>query len=358
MPGLSQRQSRQLLDILERIYAAQTFPEFTTSLLTSIGQIIPAIGVTYNEMDMARRKTYDVILPVPPRLDEVAQVWPKHLKEQPVMNYFMKHRDRRPLAISDFISQRQMHNLGMYCEVFRQLKTEDALCIALEVKGSTIIGMGVGRDRRGFADRERLAFGLLRPHIAQAWRNVRAITELRRRMESLNATLTEMGVGIIELDRGGHFRAVSPEARALLSRYSDGSSRLARERIPEELRSWIRQVQSRESKTGVPPRRAPFVLESERGRLTIRLIGDGSRLLLREQPKSVSACALQGLGLTPRECEVLAWITEGKSNAEIAVILGMSTLTVKRHVEEILQRLGVETRTAAASVALHAAPYL
>jgi DNA-binding CsgD family transcriptional regulator len=55
--------------------------------------------------------------------------------------------------------------------------------------------------------------------------------------------------------------------------------------------------------------------------------------------------------LTPRQAEVLHWIAEGKTNTEIATILGCSVETVKNHVKQIFQRLGVHTRTAAAAYA-------
>jgi DNA-binding NarL/FixJ family response regulator len=57
---------------------------------------------------------------------------------------------------------------------------------------------------------------------------------------------------------------------------------------------------------------------------------------------------LLGLGLTPRVAEVLLWVAQGKTNADIATILGISEWTVKKHVLEIFEKLGVETRTAAA----------
>lgn len=60
---------------------------------------------------------------------------------------------------------------------------------------------------------------------------------------------------------------------------------------------------------------------------------------------------LRGLGLTPRECEVIFWIAQGKRDAEIAVILGASAKTVSKHVEHILEKLGAETRLAAAHTA-------
>jgi DNA-binding CsgD family transcriptional regulator len=56
---------------------------------------------------------------------------------------------------------------------------------------------------------------------------------------------------------------------------------------------------------------------------------------------------LHTLGLTTREAEVLHWVIQGKRDAEIAIILGNSARTVQKHVENILGKLHVETRTAA-----------
>ena len=58
------------------------------------------------------------------------------------------------------------------------------------------------------------------------------------------------------------------------------------------------------------------------------------------------------LGLTPRVAETLLWLAQGKTNPEIATILGNSESTVKKHVLEIFAKLGVETRTAASLRAL------
>ena len=55
--------------------------------------------------------------------------------------------------------------------------------------------------------------------------------------------------------------------------------------------------------------------------------------------------------LTQREREVLDWIAQGKSNAEIAAILEIKPATVSKHLEHIYPKLGVENRTAAASFA-------
>ncbi|MDP3071093.1 MAG: response regulator [Opitutaceae bacterium] len=75
-------------------------------------------------------------------------------------------------------------------------------------------------------------------------------------------------------------------------------------------------------------------------------------LVLEEQNTPPGPAALLQLGLTPREAEVLYWIAQGKSNPDIATILGANVRTVHKHVEHIFQKLGLETRNAAAITAL------
>ena len=57
-------------------------------------------------------------------------------------------------------------------------------------------------------------------------------------------------------------------------------------------------------------------------------------------------------GLTPRAAEVLLWVAQGKANADVGAILGMSESTVKKHLVEIFDKLGVENRSAAGLRAL------
>jgi DNA-binding CsgD family transcriptional regulator len=57
-------------------------------------------------------------------------------------------------------------------------------------------------------------------------------------------------------------------------------------------------------------------------------------------------------GLTPRATETLLWLAQGKTNPDIAVILGITESTVKKHVREIFKKLGVATRAAATIRAL------
>lgn len=70
------------------------------------------------------------------------------------------------------------------------------------------------------------------------------------------------------------------------------------------------------------------------------------------KPDFSSSSPLEKLGLTPRAAEALLWLAQGKTNSDIATILGITESTVKKHVQEMFEKLGVETRGAATVRAL------
>jgi DNA-binding NarL/FixJ family response regulator len=70
------------------------------------------------------------------------------------------------------------------------------------------------------------------------------------------------------------------------------------------------------------------------------------------KPDFSSATPLLKLGLTNRAAETLLWLAQGKTNSDVATILGITESTVKKHVQEIFEKLSVETRGAAAVRAL------
>ena len=79
-----------------------------------------------------------------------------------------------------------------------------------------------------------------------------------------------------------------------------------------------------------------------------RMLNDAR--LSRDAATAAISADLSHYQLTPRELDVLAWIARGKTNRDIAEILGMSPRTVNKHLEHIFVKLGVETRAAAAAL--------
>lgn len=78
------------------------------------------------------------------------------------------------------------------------------------------------------------------------------------------------------------------------------------------------------------------------------------RVLCADRDPEVVRANVSESPLTDRELEVLNWVREGKTNAEIAAILGLSPLTVKNHVRKILQKLKVSNRAQAVARGLSA----
>ena len=118
--------------------------------------------------------------------------------------------------------------------------------------------------------------------------------------------------------------------------------------VPKEILNWL--VEGDASKP-------LLVRHPEKGEIEIHnfpLSPSGSLSLMRLDHKNADRGpkSLRALGLTSREAEVLYWITEGKTNPEIAIILEASPDTVKKHAANLYAKLGVPTRTSAARCAL------
>jgi CheY-like chemotaxis protein/DNA-binding CsgD family transcriptional regulator len=141
----------------------------------------------------------------------------------------------------------------------------------------------------------------------------------------------------------------TPLARELLDAYYGSSAQ-----TPEAVVQWLQRHLEDAKRQIEPPR-----LAAELGarRLTFRLhqqTGDGDWLIVMREVSDSAVIESMSLAfkLTAREAEVLYWVVKGKINRDIADIVGSSPATVKKHLERVFAKLGVETRTAAAGMAL------
>ena len=149
----------------------------------------------------------------------------------------------------------------------------------------------------------------------------------------------------------------TPLARKLLQTYFDTPESVA----PAELAEWLQVAVPRlvqDQAAGLAPVSAPAWVVNQGGRrLSFALhqpTGEDEWLLVMQE--SSDQAAMEALcaefKLTSREGEVLYWVVKGKTNRDIGDILGSSPATVKKQLEHIFAKLGVETRTAAAGLAM------
>jgi len=147
----------------------------------------------------------------------------------------------------------------------------------------------------------------------------------------------------------------TPLARELLLRYYGTTA----PQTPEPVLQWLRRHLPDAERQIAPPR---LTVEQGPRRLTFRLhqqtddsdSGGDWLIVMREisDDAVVEAIALS-FKLTAREAEVLYWVVKGKVNRDIGDILGASPATIKKHLERVYAKLGVETRTAAAGRAMN-----
>jgi len=164
--------------------------------------------------------------------------------------------------------------------------------------------------------------------------------------ESEGALEDILNRGYVFLTSTGRVAYWTARSREIIETYFPGQ--VEDNDLPMQLQAHLHRLTLR-LKQDVAGNLAVFPITRGNAQLVIRFIQHPHThtflLLLEERSSEMPE-------LSARELEVLEWIGEGKTNSEIAIILGISLHTVKRHAERIFAKLGVESRHAAALCAL------
>ncbi|MCC8944262.1 response regulator transcription factor [Bradyrhizobium sp. Arg62] len=182
----------------------------------------------------------------------------------------------------------------------------------------------------------------IRVHLANA-----------RMTQSARAALDVSGRYLLAVNSAGALLWATPQAQRLLSdTLADAVDNFA---LPDPMPQWLEQAQ----KGGTGKKTATVASFPGNEQLRLQYMGKlGPNEFLLRLAKDTSgdmpAEFSSELGLTTREGEVLSWLSKGKTNRDIAQILGLSPRTVDKHLEQIYAKLGVENRTAAAAIAVNA----
>jgi CheY-like chemotaxis protein/DNA-binding CsgD family transcriptional regulator len=176
-------------------------------------------------------------------------------------------------------------------------------------------------------------------------KNQELAEEIELRLDAEKQLEASLDQALIIADRQGQMLFATRQARNLLSAYF---SREKENVLPKEVASWITAPGPRDPLLIKHPKKGEIAIEE----YSIPSSSNISLLRMENRNGDNGPKALLALGLTAREAEVLYWMTEGKTNPEIAIILDSSLNTVKKHANNLFAKLGVETRTAAARMAL------
>jgi DNA-binding NarL/FixJ family response regulator len=200
---------------------------------------------------------------------------------------------------------------------------------------------GVDYVTKPIAIEEMLA--RIRVHLANA-----------RLTQSARAALDVSGRYLLAVNSLGKIMWATPQAQKLLADTlaADSDDDFV---LPEPVPQWLDQAEK--GKAGSKAAAiAPFPGNEQLRLQYMGKLGPNEFLLrlAKDSGAETPAEFSSELGLTAREGEVLQWLSKGKTNRDIAQILGLSPRTVDKHLEQIYSKLGVENRTAAAAIAVNA----
>ena len=150
------------------------------------------------------------------------------------------------------------------------------------------------------------------------------------------AAIDIAGMGMVLLDRQSRFAWRSPQATHWLEQAFESDVASS---------TWLRDAIA-QGRVNAP------LLNGQLQAQYLGQVGVGEAMLvLAVTPENATTQRLREAALTPRETEVLGWLAKGKTNRDIAEILALSPRTVNKHLEHVFEKLGVETRAAAAAIA-------
>ncbi|GAB6140981.1 response regulator transcription factor [Methylosoma difficile] len=176
-----------------------------------------------------------------------------------------------------------------------------------------------------------------------------------RTFQRVQNALQHTELSAVSIDAAARIIWLTPSAKQWLDefslQYGKTTATEVGEWLPTPLSAWAKQaIKNPDTTTGFADYHAPQGLSAKMD-LSAHL---GEYLLLLQ--KSTNDWDLQSLrdslGLTFREAEILMWISRGKTNKEIGLILDSSPRTVNKHLEHIFEKLGVATRAAAVTMVL------
>lgn len=326
-----------------RLYAPAAPNEIPTKFLNVVRTMVGCENLSYNEFE---NDQFSCVLDpvVAPALSDVFTVL---ADQHPSISYIRKTKSQQAVKISDFVTASEWCRTELYNEFFRKLNIRHQIgCMFLA--GNIEVGFAANRKQRDFSETDRFILSILAAHLSQAIQNARTLVKIQERMQQVADS--PGGGGTIVFSGDGTILFCSHKAADCVNRYFGP---MVTNKLPDVLYHWLKPVLKKPTfeqlSSGVLH---PFTQEGESSSLNVRFVPNHSAnehmLVLEEELRELPYTVFKEYGLTNRESQVLSWVTQGKTNPEIAIILNISVKTVGHHIEHIMEKLGVERRGGAA----------
>ena len=363
MKDLTLKDTQRLLHAIQELYSLYDLSSFGVKALAILHRLVPSEVPAFSLTNLQTRVISNTFLPgYPSYIPGMEQVACRHWAEHPIVQH-MPHTLEGAYKISGFLTQAEFQRLEGLCHQFlRLINCEEQMTLFLPQSESRsrvlplrlnepLVTIALSRRQRNFTERDRLILNLLRPHLFQAYCNARQYDRMQQNLAQLHQSLNHLGLIILNGD--GQIQFITPSAIQWLQTYFAKFTHA--DRLPEHLWAWVRHQISGYTNNHLPAACLPLRIERGNKQLVIRFVIEQIReryLLVLEEQTLSWLNSLELLGLSHREADVLHWVMRGKDNQAIAKHLDIHIGTVRKHLESIYRKLGVQSRTEAIAQAL------
>lgn len=340
MKGVAGENLRALNDAVRILYSADETNDFPSVLIRVAEVLFEGTQISVDEVLVPDgRVIHRADKNYPAGSEEFWARWPEFAHQHPGVRYVAGGGKRPVIAISDFLSLRQFRQLGIYAEIYKPNGIEDQIATTISLPSSAL-GLAISADT-AFNREQKEWLSLVHPHLLPAYENFQNRVHLAKMVKLSSEALDVAQEGIISCRRNGRIMLANLSAWKLLHNYFPSTSRQA-----AVLPSKLILAMSRQANGAME-------IKGPQGLLRLRWSETRESsvcLVLRESHRTISEQRARKRGLTSREIEVARLLMQGKTNIQISRELGISPHTGRTHVERILFKLQVSTRTAAATL--------
>jgi DNA-binding CsgD family transcriptional regulator len=358
---LSERGLRSAMGALESLAdQSADCASFIRGALEQLTRVVASDLTTLSVCDLARgtRRVISRKAEALSTADRAA--FDRHFREHPLVRFHGSHPGGPTQRISDCMSGRAFKNSALHADYYRRIGINHVMALPLWVDQDNVISVVFNRGHADFSDGERAVLDAIRRPLAAMYRNLVACEEAGVSLKRVSRLAGDGGWLMMQVNTSGRILEAPAEALRLLRQFFPQVASDRGIRIPEALSEWLSHSRSWGLDRPAIDGRERFTTARLGVKLTVHFIPDAEcascgYLLFKSERLDPQAIHLKQLPVTQRERQILALVAAGKTNAEIAFVLSISARTVQKHLEHIFQKLGVETRTAAAVRALTAA---
>lgn len=329
--------------------------EFESYVHATLRELLDADVVAWNEVLLHEDISYASTSPTfgPEFWEDIMLGVVSHLHEHPALVQLQMERpELLNFRISNYLNSRKFYDTGLYNEGYKRMNANYQCGLGINTGQDSYLGIQLFRDSRDFSDREFEITKALIGYVKSKYNLMQLEESLKRSVESFTQNVNKRSIFWISIGPFLYLKNASRNARQILDALFPSES--AAFVMPNELKKrmagfiedWVKHetpIQNRKEQFQITRESSAFELHFQQADdMNYRLDGfdraGGGRNSDMGLPNASSP------RLSRREMEVFHWIRLGKTNPEIAILMGLQLKTIEKYVSSIFEKFGIHDR--------------